>query len=359
MGARRGSRPDQWLKGAALAALSAALAAWAAGCRERLPEIRKTVLAVIGGPGRTPGRFYRPRALAVAPSPLSPRGARGTVRVYVVDMSGRIQVFDAAGDWQATWHLPDVSRGYPTGLAVAPDGRLAVADTHNHAVRIYGAEGKLLATLGSEGAGPGQFTYVTDVAFDRAGNLFVSERGREDRIQKFDPQGRFVTAWGGSGSEPGRFHRPQGLAVDREGAVYVADAANHRVQKFTGGGRLVGIIGKVGRRPGELMYPYGLAVTPGGYLLVCEYGNNRVQAFDAAGRSRGVWGRAGRAPGEFAAPWGVAWGSGCPEHAPDECGGRIYVADTGNHRVQVLAAPAWMAEEGTGGGVPVPPGSSP
>jgi hypothetical protein len=62
-------------------------------------------------------------------------------------------------------------------------------------------------------------------------------------------------------------------------------------------------------------------------LVVCEYGNNRVQRFDTAGRSLGVWGAAGRRPGQLAYPWALAVG----DHD------RIFVVDSGNNRVQVIA----------------------
>jgi len=269
-----------------------------------------------GGPGRGPGRFQKPRAIAVSGD-----------RIYVVDMSGRIQRFGLDGRWQASWHLDEVGRGYPTGLGVRADGCLAVADTHNYRVLIYNQDGEVIQTFGHEGGGPGEFTYLTDVEFDAAGNLYVSEHGREDRIQKFDPEGRFLTAWGGNGEEPGRFHRPQALAVGEDATVYVADAANHRIQTFSPDGKLLAVWGEPGRRAGQLLYPYDLALTPEGELLVCEYGNNRVQAFDRQGRSLGVWGKPGRNPGELATPWAVSW-------VP---GRGLYVVDTGNNRVQLFA----------------------
>lgn len=270
-----------------------------------------------GGPGREAGRFVKPRALAA-----------GADRLYVVDMSGRIQVFDLDGRWQASWTLPEVSRGYPTGLGLRGDGCLGVADTHNFVVRLYSPEGVLLQTIGREGGGPGEFTYVTDVAFDAGGNMYVGEHGREDRIQKFDGEGRFLTTWGRSGEGPGEFHRPQGLVIDEEGSLYVADAANHRIQKFSPEGALLAMWGRPGKGPGELLYPYGLTLGPGHLLFVSEYGNNRVQAFDAEGRSVGIWGRAGREPGEFSQPWDLQWVSGRG----------LYVVDMGNHRVQQFSA---------------------
>jgi len=268
-----------------------------------------------GGPGLTRGRFQKPRGIAVSGE-----------RLYIVDMSGRIQVFGLDGTWLASWRLPEVSRGYPTGLGGGPDGCVAVADTHNYRVCIYDPEGELIQEIGREGAGPGEFAYVTDVEFSPEGDIYVSEHGREDRIQKFDPQGRFLTTWGSSGEAPGQFHRPQALAVDAEGRVYVADAANHRIQRFSGDGELLDVWGEPGRGRGQLLYPYDLALGPDGLLFVCEYGNNRIQVFDSEGRSVKIIGRAGRGPGELSSPWAVSWVDGWG----------LYVVDTGNNRVQLF-----------------------
>ena len=315
----RTRRPGAVPRGTALAfALTSALLL--AGCGDEppaAPEAGAPATIVWGGPGRTDGRFVKPRAMAV-----------GKDRVYIVDMTGRLQVFDLDGNHLASWTLPLKERGYPTGLALRADGAVAVAITHDFVVKIFSPQGELLQTVGAPGSGDGEFHFVTDVAFDSAGNLYVSEHGGErDRIQKFDPEGNFLLAWGASGEAPGAFHRPQALAVDGDDLVYVADSANHRVQTFTGEGRFVGEFGGFGSAPGEMKYPYDVDVAPDGTIFVCEYGNNRVQAFDAEGRPIGEWGKAGRAPGDLAAPWGVCF---VPHHG-------LYVLDTENHRVQVFS----------------------
>jgi len=267
-----------------------------------------------GAPGRTPGRFLTPRAIAA-----------GEDGLFVVDKSGRIQLFDYDGTFKLFWNLPIVNRGYPTGLAITPDGNLAIADTHNFVVRIFTHDGKQIRQFGREGGGPGEFTYLTDVAFDRKGFMYVSEHGREDRIQKFDPQGKFVAAWGKSGLSPGEFHRPNALVCDDD-SLYVADACNHRIQKFSLDGKLQSILGEPGEKPGQLLYPYDIALAPGGYIVVCEYGNNRIQVFDAGGRSVEILGGPGREPGKLAAPRGASFVKGRG----------IYVADTENQRIQLF-----------------------
>src|SRR5690606_32809782 len=61
-----------------------------------------------------------------------------------------------------------------TAVALAPDDRLAVVDRKSARVRLYsGADGKLLASLGRFGRGPGEFRAPADAAFDRAGRLYV------------------------------------------------------------------------------------------------------------------------------------------------------------------------------------------
>ena len=271
-----------------------------------------------GAPGETNGRFHSPRVVLALHD-----------RIYVADKTQRIQVFDPYGKWLATWPLEKLERGFPTGMAAAPNGCVAVADTHNHRVLIFSPDGRILRTIGREGGGHGEFTYVTDVAFDPDGFIYVSEHGREDRVQKFDPQGNYVSAWGGQGDAPGRFRRPQALAIDAQGFIYVADCANHRVQKFTRQGKFIAAFGEFGKAPGQLYYPYGLAIGPGNMLIVCEYGNNRLQCFDRNGRSLGVISGPGRGPGQLASPWAVTW---LDHHG-------LYVADCGNHRIQCFRLP--------------------
>jgi DNA-binding beta-propeller fold protein YncE len=87
-------------------------------------------------------------------------------------------------------------------------------------------------------------------------------------------------------------------------------------------GRL--IIGRIGSETGQLMGPVGVAVKSGGAIWVADSGNARVQAFDAHGQPAGVWGSLGSEPGQFNQPAGLA-------AAPD---GSVFVADTWNHRIQ-------------------------
>jgi DNA-binding beta-propeller fold protein YncE len=267
--------------------------------------------------GVGPGQVVYPRGIAYSGSDDS---------FFIVDREARIQHLDHDGKPLADWHTPQWAQGKPVGLTVGPDGNLYVPDTHYHRVLVYSPDGKLLKEWGEKGTGPGQFIYPTDIAFDSAGNIFVSEYGDNDRIQVFDASGKYVREFGKFGDGPGQFSRPQSMVIDGD-MLYVTDACNHRLLVFKTDGTFVRAMGKVGSGPGEFRFPYGLDLDRRGRLVVCEFGNNRVQLIDKeTGKGLAAWGAAGREPGELAYPWGVA----VDRHD------RVVAVDAGNNRLQVF-----------------------
>lgn len=280
-----------------------------------------------GLPGSTPGRLFRPRAIAIDRHDL----------LYIVDMTPQIQVFTADGDLVRGWQPPKFDTGKPSGLAFDNAGNLLVADTHNYRVLAYSPAGQLIdtSTMGGEcGNADGQFQFVTDAAQDADGSYYVAQYGEYDRIQKFTPERKFLLSWGEHGHDPGQFLRPQKIVIDHRGLVWVADACNHRVQVFDARGseaRLVKSWGTQGHAAGQLNYPYdillddaALAGRPDGHVYLCEFGNHRVQKFTTDGRFVAAFGKNGRRDGELDQPWGIARDSQ----------GRMFVLDTYNHRVQ-------------------------
>jgi DNA-binding beta-propeller fold protein YncE len=296
--------------------LLAAVALCLAGCNDTQDSFG-TLEAVWGKRGLADGRFQKPRAVAIDAED----------RVYIVDMTARIQVFDSEGNFLRSWRTPISTNGRPTGISIDRHGRLAVADTHYYRVLFYTPTGELLEeeTIGGTmGQGEGEFEFLTDVVQDSAGNYYVAEYGQHDRVQKFSPQGEFLLQWGTHGEELGQFRRPQGILVDSHDRIWVADACNHRIQVFNTQGELLFHWGRQGDAPGELYYPYNLAMDADGNVYVCEYGNHRIQKFTQDGSSLGTWGHSGREAGELFNPWALAFDSR----------GRLYVLDSNNHRVQ-------------------------
>lgn len=293
----------------------------------RLAVVGAAALAGCGGPAEAPecvwgsrgvqdGEFVRPRAIAID----------GQDRLYIVDFTARIQVFDRDGHFLGPcWRTPDFRNGRPSGLSIARDGNLIVSDSHYNCFRIYAPDGRELRKFGGQaGTGPGQLGYVSDVVQDESGNFYVAEFGENQRISKFDGDGHFIKSWGSPGSAPGQFARARALALGPDHNLYVADACNHRIQVFTTEGDLVECWGTPGSEPGQLSYPYDLAFGRHGELYVVENGNNRVQKFTPHGESLGCWGAPGREPGCLHGPWALAVDSR----------GKVHVVDTENHRVQ-------------------------
>jgi len=277
---------------------------------------------VVGGPGRGPGEFEFPRAVAVSPE---------DGRFWVVDRRGRIQHFAADGALLAAWRTPEIEFGAPVGLHADRDGTLLVMDSHYQRVLRYDERGaRVVASFGAQGKGRGEFTFGRDVVADSAGNIYAGDYGGDnDRVEKFTAEGEFLLEWGRQGAAPGEFDKMQGMTIERRGArefLLIADQCNHRVQRFDLDGRFDSSFGSLGTAPGELRFPSGVAVGSDGSIYVSEWGNNRVQRFDREGRSLGVWGGPGTEPGRLKTPWDVAVG-------PDD---RVWVADYGNHRVQVF-----------------------
>lgn len=294
------------------------------GCIDS-PELSLDV-KVWGSRGLGDGRFHKPRAIAIDDEQ----------RLFIVDMTGRIQVFDRDQQFITSWRTPAVKMGKPCGLTVSNDGLLMVADTHYHRILFYRPDGTRVEerTIGGvQGLGEGEFGYVTDVVQDSNDNYYVSEYGELDRIQKFSPSGEFLFQWGGRGSENGQFLRPQGLDIDELNRVWVADAGNHRIQLFDATGDSAEHImsfGSHGYDAGNIRYPYDV-VLEDDHVFVCEFGNHRVQKFTREGKSLGIWGMPGREVGQMHQPWAMT------------IDGRdqMHVLDSYNHRVQSLDYSTW------------------
>jgi DNA-binding beta-propeller fold protein YncE len=311
----RGTRSTTTLGAIAMTSSVFALSGCTPDDPDNLPPLDPDL--VFGSPGQALGQFGYPRCIDV--------DARNGW-VYVIDKTARVQRFDFDGEPQLQWQMPERENGKPTGVTVGPNGHVYVADTHYFRVMEYDAEGKLVNSFGEQGQGPGQFIYVTDIAFAPDGNLYVAEYGGHDRIQVFSPAGEYLFEFGSFGAEKGQYRRPQSLAFSRDGKeLYIADACNHRIVVTNLRGEVLRMFGSAGREPGQLAYPYSIAVLPDDTLLVCEFGNNRIQRFNAAGKSLGMYGRVGRDEGELQYPWAVA--------VTDD---RVFVLDSGNNRVQVM-----------------------
>jgi sugar lactone lactonase YvrE len=83
-----------------------------------------------------------------------------------------------------------------------------------------------------------------------------------------------------------------------------------------------------GTGSGELNSPSGVATDASGNVYVADTGNNRIQKFDATGNFLTMWGSAGSANGQFVDALALAI----------DASGNVYVADAGNNRIQKFDA---------------------
>ena len=178
--------------------------------------------------------------------------------------------------------------------------------------------------------GAGELLKPRNIAVHADGRLFVADSGNH-RIAVFGADGTFQYAFGEFGSAVGQFSEPWGIAVDDE-YVYVADTWNHRVQKLTLDGTFVTVFGQSGTvedtSTGEGLFfgPRAITLLPNNQMAITDTGNHRIQVYDRDGSFVHMIGRLGALAGEFYEPVGVA----------SSANGRVYVADTWNERIQEL-----------------------
>ena len=268
----------------------------------------------------------------------------------------------------------------PRGVAVDAEGNIYVADTNNHRVQVFDANGNYLRGWGSQGSGAGQFNEPWGIAVDSARNVYVADTWNY-RVQKFDKDGKFLTMWGADGDSggsadllPGQFYGPRAVAIAADGTVLVMDTGNKRIQRFTTEGQFVAGYGGFGAGDGQFWEPVGLAVDAAGNVYVADTWNRRIQRFDANLRYAGQWpvrswagesilnkpylavDGAGNvyasdpegyrilrftARGEFVASYGEYGADASRFNLPMglvvDGQGRLVVADSGNHRIMVFA----------------------
>jgi len=251
-------------------------------------------------------------------------------------------------------------------VRVDPQDNIWVTDKGSDMVIKFDPEGRVLMVFGrkqeasDEETGPlkhpkpplpaedGRFRQVTDVAFDKNGNTFISDGYINSRVAKVDKDGNWVKSWGDRGKGPGQFNTPHSIATDADGNVYVADRGNHRIQVFDGDGKFLRQFTidvpvpsdakpAIGKIPDEAMVaggtfapgsPWALCITPPPHqvLYSSDAWPGRIYKLSLDGKVLGVLGQSGKQPKQFGWIHEIA----CPSENV------LYVAELLNWRVQKL-----------------------
>lgn len=172
---------------------------------------------------------------------------------------------------------PEKPLNLPLDVAVAPDGRIFVADAGNNAVQTFYPWGQ---PRGLFGKGKIDFVYPNTVAIDQDGQLYVGEFNA-GRIRVFGPKGKLKLTI--NRQTAGVPVQPLDLAVGSDGRIYVADRQG-AVLILAKNGRLLRQINLVPADPQALSFPNGIAVDTDGRFLVADSGNRRLLLFAPNGK---------------------------------------------------------------------------
>ena len=242
----------------------------------------------------------------------------------------RLFQFDAGGKYLREFGQDVYGFNAAIGLRIDPQDNVWTIDEGANQVVKFDTEGRVALVLGRKpetinvrpnaapasaaGGGGGQagrapgagtpgstFSRPTDVAWDRAGNIYVADGiGSNNRIAKLDKDGRFITHWGSTGKGPGQFAGVKALAIDAQGNVYAADLGNKRIQVFDAEGAFKSEFGGVGT-------PIAMCMTRGAtqHLYISHAGDEdgmedaAIYKVQLDGKVVGKFGAAGKVLKEF------------------------------------------------------------
>ena len=252
---------------------------------------------------------------------------------------------------------------YAHSVKIDPQDNIWITDKGSDVVVKFTPEGRVSMVLGrkqeasDEGTGPlkhvqpplppedGLFRQVTDVAWDSAGDTYISDGYVNSRIAKVDKDGNWLKSWGEPGDKPGQFATPHSIAVDAQDNIYVADRGNHRIQVFDRDGKFLRQIvidvsvppdarPAIGnqtdhpsgaRMPGS---PWAICITPPPHqvLFSSDAFPGRIYKLSLDGKILGMFGKSGKQLGQFGWIHEIV----CPSE------NELYVAELLNWRVQKI-----------------------
>ena len=281
----------------------------------------------------------------------------------------------------------------PRGVAVDSAGNVYVADTGDNVIRMFTPGGNITRIAGSGSqcttsgnmekptcgdggpAASASFNSPRGVSIDSAGNLLIADT-LDHEIRMFAPGGNIEriagngtqcttsgnaekpTCGDGGAATTAQLSAPAAVTVDSAGNVFVADTGDHEIRKLAGGmittvaGNGTKCVSAATTKPScgdggaavnaQLTSPQGVAVDSADNLYIADTDDAEVRYVDATAVIDTVAGTGTACPvsttscgdgtatsAQLDLPVGLGLGSS----------GRVYIADTGNHKVRLLAPP--------------------
>jgi hypothetical protein len=256
----------------------------------------------------------------------------------------------------------------PTNTATDAAGNLYIADSGNQMVRRVDAKTGTITrfagtgTAGYKGDGgaatSAQLNYPYALAFDSAGNLYISDSNNY-AVRRVDEAtgtistvaGTGTSGYSGDGGQAGKAELayPQGIAVDKAGNLYIGDQQRVRVVNastgvittFAGNGSW-GFSGDGGpATSASLTYVEGLAIDQSGNLYIADADNAAVRKVTAAtGIITTVAGQGGYSHWGYSGDGGPATSAmlNFPQGVAVDGSGNLYIADSSNYVIREVTA---------------------
>src|SRR5690606_20002128 len=232
----------------------------------------------------------------------------------------------------------------PTSLTIDHDALLYITDSGNRRVVKWYFEGNELAAWPAPIGSDVPFVAPHDINLNWEKTALVATESVNSILTRLTIEGQYLGIIRSALAAEGRLSDPRGVATGPDDSIIVADAGNSRIQIFDADGDFMRVIESPGPDSSPFSRPVSVAVDDHGLVYVVESGNDRIIVLNLDdGSVQAEWGGSGQGDGQFSAPQGIA-----------VAGNSVYVADTGNHRVQVFSRAgehlATWGEQGDGSG---------